>query len=497
MASNPNFLEDSQSDNLDHALDDVIESIEQMQAELNYQSAQAALSTLVNNLSLSPRERGDIETAMQGLQTMLDKLDRMVIQIAVFGMVGRGKSSLLNALLGQELFETGPTHGVTRQIQNADWVISEEAIAPDDSPLIRVALNSIGDSKIELIDTPGIDEVDGQRREQLAKQVAQQADLILFVIAGDITRIEYEALLTLRQASKPILIVLNKVDQYSQVDRDVIYQKLRDERLRSLISEDEIVMTAAAPLVRKAVRDAEGHLQVSMERGQPDVSTLKLKILELLQQDGKALVALNTLLYADNVNEQIVQRKLAIRDRAADDIIWSATLTEAIAIALNPVMVLDMVGGAVIDMTLIVALSKLYGLPMTQQGALGLLKKIMIGMGGVTATELLAAAGLSSLKGVMGATAPFTGGLSLAPYVPVALAQAGVAGLSTYGIGQVAKVYLANGATWGTEGPKAVIQQILSSLDEDSVLNRIRAELEAKIGRSTPPISTNPTMDIP
>lgn len=473
------------ADDLEQALDEVLQSFDQIQSDLNYQNAHDALTELVNKLALSPRERAEIETTVQGLQVMLDKLDRMVVQIAVFGMVGRGKSSLLNALLNQNVFETGPTHGVTRQAQRADWSISQDAVTSNDSPLLRVALNGIGSSQVELVDTPGIDEVDGQRREQLARQVAQQADLILFVIAGDMTRIEYEALLTLRQASKPILIVLNKVDQFSQVDREAIYQKLRDERLRSLISADEIVMTAAAPLVRRAIRHADGQLEVVTEPGRPDVAELKLRILELLHREGKALVALNTLLYADHVNEQITQRKLDIRDRAADDLIWSATLTEAIAIALNPITVLDMVGGAVIDIALIVALSKLYGLPMTQQGAVGLLKKIAMGMGGVTATELLATLGLSSLKGLMGATAPLTGGLSLAPYIPVAIAQAGVAGLSTYGVGQVAKVYLANGATWGAEGPKIVIQKILASLDEASVLSRIRSELETKIGIKT------------
>jgi len=32
----------------------------------------------------------------------------------------------------------------------------------------------------------------------------------------------------------------------------------------------------------------------------------KLKILEILHREGKALVALNTMLYADNVNDQLL-----------------------------------------------------------------------------------------------------------------------------------------------------------------------------------------------
>jgi GTP-binding protein Era len=89
--------------------------------------------------------------------------------------------------------------------------------------------------------------------------------------------------------------------------------------------------------------------------------------------------------------------------------------------------------------------------------------------------------GLSSLKGLLGVSAIATGGLSLAPYIPVAIAQAAVAGLSTYGLGQVTKTYLTNGATWGPEGPRAVVHQILDSLDEASILNRIKAELRARL----------------
>ena len=102
-------------------------------------------------------------------------------------------------------------------------------------------------------------------------------------------------------------------------------------------------------------------------------------------------------------------------------------------------------------------------------------------MGGLSASELVANLGLSSLKSLLGIAAPVTGGLSLGAYVSVALTQAGVAGVSSYGIGQVTKAYLANGASWGPDGPKAVVNRILASLDESSILNRLKDELRAKL----------------
>jgi hypothetical protein len=118
---------------------------------------------------------------------------------------------------------------------------------------------------------------------------------------------------------------------------------------------------------------------------------------------------------------------------------------------------------------------------MTQQNALMLLQKMALGLGGVTASDLLLTLGLGSLKSLLGAAAPATGGASVLPYASVAIAQAGVAGVSTYVIGQLTKTYLANGASWGPTGLKTVVSEILDSLDETSIMSRIKDELQAKL----------------
>lgn len=458
---------------IDEELDNTIASFADIEAELNLRHAQDVLRDLVKHLDLTTSERQGLESDLSGLEQMLEKLERTSIQIAVFGMVGRGKSSILNALLGQTVFATGPTHGITRTTEAKPWQVQGET--PTGAMSYRI-------SQVELIDTPGIDEVDGQTREEMARQVAGRADLLLFVIAGDITQVEYQALSWLREAGKPMLLVFNKIDQYPQGDRQAIYEKIRDQRVRELLSPDEIVMVAACPLVTKAVRRADGSFQTQVSRGKPEINDLKLKILDILDREGKSLIALNTMLYAGDINEQVVQRKLEIRGDKANQVIWNATITKAVAIAINPLTAIDLLSGMAIDITLILTLSRLYGISMTQRGALDLLQKIALSMGGIGASELIANLGLSSLKGFLGLTAPATGGATLAPYLSVAVAQAAVAGVSSYGIGQVTKTYLANGASWGEEGPKAVVRRILLSLDEASILNRIKDELWIKLG---------------
>ncbi|MGD1896921.1 MAG: DUF697 domain-containing protein [Phormidesmis sp.] len=444
--------------------------------DAHYQEAIAAITKLIAQLDLSPRERAGLETDINHLHGVLDKLKNQVIHIAVFGMVGRGKSSLLNALVGQTIFQTGPIHGVTQQAEGIVWKVDEA-----DKNIYRAELSGEFTSQVELIDTPGIDEVEGEQRQAIAHKIARQADLILFVIAGDLTQLEYDALSELCQAGKPVLLVFNKIDQFPPGNQALILTKLREEHLVGLLPPENVVTAAAAPLVVQAVRQADGSLQTHRERGISDVSALKLKILEILHREGKALVALNTLLYADDVNERVVEQKLALRDRAADDTIWKTVITKSIAVALNPVTVVDLISGAAIDVALIIALAKLYGLEMTQRGATQLLQKIAVSLGGLTISELAITFGLSGLKSVLAAAAIPTGGLMATPYVSVALAQATVSGVSTYAIAQVTKTYLANGATWGKGGPKAVVTEILADLDEDSIMRQIRSELSAKL----------------
>lgn len=467
-------LDSWQSEDLEKAL----QSFEAIQEELNYQQAHQTLKHLVNHLDLDSQEQVGLEQDINHLCSMLEKLDQSVIQIAAFGLVGRGKSSVLNALLGKAIFEAGPLHGVTQGVHSVHWQVTED----DNSDYgKRFILSGWGNSQIQLIDTPGIDEIQGESRERLAKEIAQQTDLILFVIAGDLSKVEYEALAQLREVGKPMILVFNKIDQYPEVDRQAIYQKIRDERVKELLSPEEIVMVAASPLVTELQKDSSGNYQRRQYRGAAQVTELQLKIVEILQREGKSLVALNTLLCADTVQEKLIERKMSLRDTLANSLIYKAAMLKAAAIALNPVTVLDLLTGAVIDVAMILSLSRLYGITMNHQSAIALLQKIGISMGGISASELLATLGLSSLKGLLSLTVPITGGMAIAPYLSIALTQGSVAGVSGYAIGQVTKIYLANGAAWGPAGPKTVVTQILATLNEKSVLNRIKEELRGKL----------------
>jgi len=102
-------------------LEQVIGDFQHLQDDFNYGRDQEALGQLAKGLNLSPREHQGLDQALGELGGLSTKLEQTVVHIAVFGLVGRGKSSLLNALVGQSLFATGPTHGVTQQAEGVIW----------------------------------------------------------------------------------------------------------------------------------------------------------------------------------------------------------------------------------------------------------------------------------------------------------------------------------------------------------------------------------------
>jgi small GTP-binding protein len=436
--------------------------------------ARESLEETFQALQLTPEEERALADELRQLRDLGTKLDQNTIEIAAFGMVSRGKSSVLNALLGQDVFKIGTTHGTTIQRSQQRW---------EQATLDRPGLEG---AKLVLVDTPGIDEVGGETREAMAREVARHADLILFVVSSDMQRVEIEALSQLREVQKPIILVFNQIDRYPDTDRDQIYAKIKDERVRSLLRPEDVVMTAARPdPYRVKLQLPDGTTTVQWERPAPVIEPLKLRILDVLEREGKALVALNTLLLAGDLHEEIVAHKIRIRNAAADRIIWSFALAKGAAVALNPIPVADMAGGLAVDVGMIVALSKVYGIPLTRRTASGLVKDMMVALGtlGVVevATRLLASGVKSSLAGLSILSGGLAVPLTALGYGAIGLAQGGAAATTSYVLGHGAKVYLQQGCQWGPRGIKTVVQQILAEAKADSVIDRLRDDLKRRV----------------
>lgn len=72
---------------------------------------------------------------------------------------------------------------------------------------------------MELVDTPGIDEIAAAARARLAARVALGSDLVLLVLDGDLTSVEHDALAPLLASGKPVMLVLNRCDCWSEAEQ--------------------------------------------------------------------------------------------------------------------------------------------------------------------------------------------------------------------------------------------------------------------------------------
>jgi hypothetical protein len=334
------------------------------------------------------------------------------------------------------------------------------------------AWNQVEAGGVFLIDTPGLDEAGGEDREALATEVAGRSDLVIFVLDSDITDSERDALKAVLAQGRPVLMVLNKADLYTPAERDALLQSIR-RKTEGIIEADHIVAAAAEPRGQTVVEiDADGAETTSTRAQQPDVAELRLKLWEILEAEGKTLAALNASLFAADLSDQVGRRILAARQELGDRLVRTYCVGKGIAVAFNPVPVADLFAAAFIDVGMVVHLSRVYDLPLSQKEAGSIVKVIVAEsaalMGTVWALHFVS----SALKvGTLGLSTILTAG-----------AQGAIAYYSTYLVGRAAGEYLAKGKSWGDGGPKLVVKQILESLDRDTVLRDAKREIQARLG---------------
>jgi len=415
--------------------------------------ARESLRELIEDTRLPPGIRDSLAHDYAAVQAMLDKLQHGHLHIAVFGRVSTGKSTLLNSLIGTPKFAVSPLHGETKQSSMEPW-------------------SEIEAGGVYLIDTPGLDEAGGEVREAMAKEVANRADLVIFVLDGDISDSELRALRTLLAQGRPVIVALNKADLYTDEERATLLDSIR-HKTAGLAHPDDVIAIAAAPRPQQVVlRDAKGGETTTLRERRPEIAALRVRLWDIFEAEGKTLAALNASLFAADLSDQVGRRILQARREIGDRMVRTYCVAKGIAVAFNPVPVADLFAAAFIDVGMVMHLLRVYDLPLSRREAGSLVS--------VIAAEAAALLGtVWALHFVSSALKVGTAGLST---LVTAGAQGAIAYYSTYVVGRIAAEYLAKGKSWGEAGPKRVVQQILDSLDRDTVLREAKKEIQARLG---------------
>jgi hypothetical protein len=210
------------------------------------------------------------------------------------------------------------------------------------------------------------------------------ADLVLYLLMGDLTDSDWQQLQSLYQAHYPVLILLNKQDQYLSEERFEILHNIR-QQVQSLFPKEAIISLAAAPnpmIVRKHLND--GSIQVTKQAQVVEIGDLVAQVTPILLGDRADLVLGSLWRQAKQVSEQAQsQLNLARRDRALPIIEQYQWIAAATAFT-NPVPTLDLLATAAINAQLLVDLGAIYQQPFSlsqAQAASGTLGNLMAQLG--------------------------------------------------------------------------------------------------------------------
>ncbi len=293
------------------------------------------------------------------------------LKIVIFGTGSAGKTSLINALMGEMVGEVQPSMGTTTE------GITYEIKLPD---LTRDIL---------ITDTPGILETGspGEIREQLARELATEADLLLFVCDNDLRASEFNPLQALAQIGKRSLLIFNKIDLYSEEDQAIILNKLQ-ERVANFISKYDVIAVCANP---QTVQFKE-----EIIKPEPEIMPLIKRLAIVCRAEGDDLLADNILLQSQRLGEEARKLIDAQRKREADKIIVRYQWISAGVIAVTPLPVVDMLATAAVNAQMVVEIGLVYGCELKKENGRDLalsLGKTLVSLGVVKgAVDLIAKA---------------------------------------------------------------------------------------------------------
>lgn len=182
------------------------------------------------------------------------QLDELFLLVVV-GEFNAGKSTFVNALLGEDLLPEGVTPTTTRihrirhgaepaRERRADGV--EELRAP--APLLE---------SLEIVDTPGTNAL-AREHEALTEEFIPRSDLVLFITSADrpFTESERAFMERIRRWGKKLVLVVNKIDFLAgdaELDEVLGFMRSGAERLLGLVPP---IFPVAARLALAAKREA-------------------------------------------------------------------------------------------------------------------------------------------------------------------------------------------------------------------------------------------------
>ena len=381
------------------------------------------------NINITNYEKSFFNRDIVSFNQQLIRFKEKKIRISAYGKSGTGKSSVLNSLLKKDIFKTDIINGSTREIQSEELALKDQM------------LNSI-----EFLDSPGFDFCNIKFPEKIYSCI-KHSDLILFIVSGDINRNELSEINAFIKDGKKIIVILNKIDLFKKNElKEVI------ENIKFKLPKDSNI-----PIILN------------------HKNNLNHYITKIINRHGEILLTLNSLHLGDKLFMQIKEQRLRRRQKLAQSTIGKFSTIKASAVALNPFIFFDVAGSFALDTALIGELIKIYDLNLKGESTRKIFKNISMNNLFLGVTQVGVHTSFNLLKKVILLTAPFTNGLSLLPYGPIAVIQAAIAIHSTKILGKLAAKELFTRSKVSFIEPSIMIQNI--TFNEPEIFNHLNIYL--------------------
>lgn len=262
-------------------------------------------------LPFGDEAKSDRERLLQNAADLRD----MFFLVVVVGEFNAGKSTFVNALIGDELLPTGitPTTEVIEMVRYAPQK-SREPVLRENDAVREWAHPNTGAPGVVIVDTPGTGSVFA-KHERIAKNFLSRSDLVLFLLSAKRAFAQTEKLYLemARDYGKKIILVINQIDLLEKKEQNEVINFVKQQVGETLDLQPTIFTVSA----KKAFQSKRlGGLFSSTQGDESGMNAIREYLRELFQRVPPAKQKLYSQMdFVDSVSKKYlgkVEEKLAL-----------------------------------------------------------------------------------------------------------------------------------------------------------------------------------------
>lgn len=267
--------------------------------------------------------------------------------------------------------------------------------------------------------------------DQTAQKQVFAADLVIFLVNGDLMASQWQTLQHWHQARQTLLIAFNKQDQYQPEQRELILNQLRRHCAGAIASSRIMAITAAPQRVKVKKIQTDGTATEHFEQPAPELQTLSAQLSTLLNDaETQQQLLWSTIWRTARLTQHNAKQTLnKFRREKALPILEKYQWLAAGATFANPVAALDLLVTAAVTGQMIMDLGAVYQQKLSlgqaqaiattmgkQMIQLGLVELSTQAVGGILKTNAITYIAGGAVQGVSAAYLTHIAGLSLIQY---------------------------------------------------------------------------------